>query len=167
MFEPLFCGSEIITQNSRQTSLPNRRVLQGAAPEGATTLLHLSSAPDPLFKASKPPFLTLRLATPSGAPRQALLDLFCGSERIPQNSRQTSHQMSLPKNQKKVHRRASAGLSRKNNLQTLGKLVSSGHSRYANKVDDWPPKRGFQRCKPYTLARKYYIHKLLFSELIS
>ena len=32
------------------------------------------SAPDPLFKASKAPFLTLRVATPSGAPRQAPLD---------------------------------------------------------------------------------------------
>ena len=31
-------------------------------------------APDPLFKASKAPFLTLRVSTPSGAPRQAPLD---------------------------------------------------------------------------------------------
>ena len=35
---------------------------------------NFSSAADPLFKASKTPFLTLRVATPSGAPRQALLD---------------------------------------------------------------------------------------------
>ena len=47
----------------------------GGAPEGATTLLHFSSAPDPLFKVSKAPFLTLRVATPSGAPRQAPLEL--------------------------------------------------------------------------------------------
>ena len=43
---------------------------------GATTLLlSFPSAPDPLFKASKAPFLTLRVATPSGAPCQAPLDL--------------------------------------------------------------------------------------------
>ena len=30
--------------------------------------------PNPLFIASKPPFLTLRVATPSGAPLQALLE---------------------------------------------------------------------------------------------
>ena len=46
----------------------------GGAPEGATTLLHFSSSPDPLFKASKAPFLTLRVATPSGAPREAPRD---------------------------------------------------------------------------------------------
>ena len=32
------------------------------------------SAPDPLFQASKAPFLTLRVATPSRAPRQAPLE---------------------------------------------------------------------------------------------
>ena len=37
-------------------------------------MLHFPSAPDPLFKASKAPFLTLRVATPSWAPRQAPLD---------------------------------------------------------------------------------------------
>ena len=51
----------------------------GGAPEGATSLLHFSSAPDPLFKASKAPFLTLRVATPSGAPRQVPLDFRSGA----------------------------------------------------------------------------------------
>ena len=46
----------------------------GGAPQGATSLIHFSSAPDPFFKASKAPFLTLRVATPTGAPRQAPLD---------------------------------------------------------------------------------------------
>ena len=44
------------------------------SPEGATTLLHFPSAPDPSLTASKAPFLTLRVATPSGAPHQALYD---------------------------------------------------------------------------------------------
>ena len=48
--------------------------LSQAPPKGATTLLPLASAPDPLFKASKAPFLTLRIATLSGAPREALLE---------------------------------------------------------------------------------------------
>ena len=52
----------------------NHRVLQGGAPEGATTLLTFPSAPDPFFKASKAPTVTLRVATPSGAPRQAPLE---------------------------------------------------------------------------------------------
>ena len=41
-----------------------------------------SSAPDPLFKASEAPFLTLRVATPSGAPREAPLDC-SGAEKQP------------------------------------------------------------------------------------
>ena len=36
--------------------------------------LHFPSPPDPLFKASKALFLTLRVATPSGAPRQVPLE---------------------------------------------------------------------------------------------
>ena len=43
---------------------------------GATTSLHFPSAPDPLVEASKAPFLTLRVATPSGAPCQAPLEQF-------------------------------------------------------------------------------------------
>ena len=46
-------------------------------PEEATTLLHCPSAPDPSFKASKAPFLTLRVANPSGAPLDLLLDANC------------------------------------------------------------------------------------------
>ena len=49
-------------------------VLQGARQRGRQLYFTLPSAPDPLFKASKAPFLTLRVATPSGAPRQAPLD---------------------------------------------------------------------------------------------
>ena len=45
----------------------------GGAPEGPITLLRFPSAPDPLFKASKAPFLTRRVATPSGVPCQAPL----------------------------------------------------------------------------------------------
>ena len=44
------------------------------APGRAATLLHFPSAPDPLFKVSKAPFLASRDATPSGAPRRAPLD---------------------------------------------------------------------------------------------
>ena len=36
----------------------------GETGEGATTLLHFPSAPDPFFKASKTPSLTVRVATP-------------------------------------------------------------------------------------------------------
>ena len=52
----------------------NHRVLQGAPPRGRQLYFTFPSAPDPLFKASKAPFLTLRVATPSGAPRQAPLE---------------------------------------------------------------------------------------------
>ena len=52
------------------------RVLQGALP-GATTCLHFSKCSRPFFKASKAPFLTFRVATPSGAPRQAPLEICC------------------------------------------------------------------------------------------
>ena len=62
----LGCGSDASQSSS------------GGAPEGATTLLHFSSTPEPLFKASKAPCLTLRVATPSGAPRQAPLE--CGAD---------------------------------------------------------------------------------------
>ena len=51
------------------------RVLQGAPPRGRQLYFTSPSAPDPLFKAWKAPFLTLRVATPSGAPRQAPLDI--------------------------------------------------------------------------------------------
>ena len=51
------------------------RVLQEAPPKGRQLYFIFPSAPDPLFKASKAPFLTLRVATPSGAPRQAPLDV--------------------------------------------------------------------------------------------
>ena len=50
---------------------PNHRVLQGAPPRGRQLYFTFPSAPDPLFKALKAPFLTLRVVTPSGAPRQA------------------------------------------------------------------------------------------------
>ena len=46
-------------------------------PRGRQPYFTFASAPDPLFKASKAPFLNLRLATPSGAPRQAPLELRC------------------------------------------------------------------------------------------
>ena len=52
------------------------RVLEGAPPRGRQLYFTFPSAPDPLFKASKAPFLTSRVATPSGAPRQAPLELF-------------------------------------------------------------------------------------------
>ena len=40
------------------------RVLQGAPPRGRQLYFAFPSAPDPLFKAAKAPFLTLRVATP-------------------------------------------------------------------------------------------------------
>ena len=49
------------------------RALRGR-PQGATTLLQFPSAPETLFKEKEAPFLTLRVATPLGAPRQTLLD---------------------------------------------------------------------------------------------
>ena len=58
----------------RNERTPMARVLQGAPPRGRQLYFNFPSAPDPLFKAPKAPFLTLRVATPSGAPRQALLD---------------------------------------------------------------------------------------------
>ena len=52
----------------------DHRVLQGAPPRGRQVYFTFQSAPGPLFKASKAPFLTLRVATPSGHPRQAPLE---------------------------------------------------------------------------------------------
>ena len=49
----------------------HRRVLQGAPWRGRQLCFTFPSAPDPLFKASKAPFPSLRVATPSRAPRQA------------------------------------------------------------------------------------------------
>ena len=49
-------------------------VLQGAPRVGDNFTSTFPSAPDPLFKAFKVPFLTSRVATPSGAPRQAPLE---------------------------------------------------------------------------------------------
>ena len=43
-----------------------------ATPRGRQPYFTFRSAPDPLVKASKAPSLTSRVATPSGAPRQAL-----------------------------------------------------------------------------------------------
>ena len=62
-------------QSEGVASAPLRyhRVLQGAL-QGRQLAFTFPSAPDPLFKASKAPFLTLRVATLSGAPCQALLD---------------------------------------------------------------------------------------------
>ena len=48
------------------------RALQGVPPRGRQVYFTFPSAPDPLSKASKAPFLTLRVATPSGAPRQKI-----------------------------------------------------------------------------------------------
>ena len=48
---------------------------QGAPPRGRQLYFTFPSAPDPLLKASKAPFLTLIVATPSGAPRQAPSDV--------------------------------------------------------------------------------------------
>ena len=61
------------------------RVLQGAPPTRRQFCFTFPGASDPLFKASKAPFLTLRVATPSGAPRQGPLDsgdflFFCACE---------------------------------------------------------------------------------------
>ena len=66
--------------NLRQTSrqfIGNpkcHRVLEGAPPRGRQLYFTFPSAPDPLFRTLKAPFLTLRVATPSGAPRQAPLE---------------------------------------------------------------------------------------------
>ena len=54
------------------------RALQGVIPRGRQLYFTFPSAPDPLFKVSKAPFLTSRVATPSGAPRQAPLDCCLG-----------------------------------------------------------------------------------------
>ena len=43
------------------------RVLHGAPPKGRQLYFTFPSAPEPFFKAPEAPFLTLRLATPSGA----------------------------------------------------------------------------------------------------
>ena len=50
------------------------RALQGAPLRGRQLYFTFPGALDPLFKASKAPFLTLRVATLSGAPRQAPLE---------------------------------------------------------------------------------------------
>ena len=52
----------------------HHRVLQGAPPPGRHLYFTFPSTPDPLFKASKAPFLTSKVAIPSGAPRQAPLE---------------------------------------------------------------------------------------------
>ena len=52
------------------------RLLQGTPPRGRQLYFTFPSALDPLFKASEAPFLTLRVATPSGAPRQAPLEIW-------------------------------------------------------------------------------------------
>ena len=54
--------------------MKTHRVLQGAPPRGRQLYFTFPYAPDPLFKASKAPFLTLRVATPSKAPRQGPLE---------------------------------------------------------------------------------------------
>ena len=51
-------------------------VLQGAPPRRRQLYFTFPSAPDPFSKASNPPFRTLRVATPSGAPCQAPLEQF-------------------------------------------------------------------------------------------
>ena len=61
-------------QSGKKKGTQTRGVLQGAPLRGRQLYLTFPGAPDPLFKASKAPFLTLRVATPSGAPRQAPLD---------------------------------------------------------------------------------------------
>ena len=52
------------------------RVLEGAPPRGRQLYFTFPGAPDPLFKASKAPFLALRVATPSGHPVKDRLKLF-------------------------------------------------------------------------------------------
>ena len=69
-----------------RTQFKTHRVLQGVPPRGAQLYFSFSSAPDPLFKASKAPFLTFRVATPSGAPRQAPLEKLLSLPRILQAS---------------------------------------------------------------------------------
>ena len=49
-------------------------LIQAAPPRGRRLYFTFPSAPDPLFKGSKAPFLTLRVATLSGAPCQAPLE---------------------------------------------------------------------------------------------
>ena len=53
-------------QNEKKSLQPHR-VLQGAPLRGRQLYFTFASASDPLFKASKAPFLTLRVASPSGA----------------------------------------------------------------------------------------------------
>ena len=60
----------------RYPPIPKVRVsltefFRAAPPRGRQLYFTCPGAPDPLFKASKAPCLTLRVATPSGAPRQA------------------------------------------------------------------------------------------------
>ena len=64
-----FCAAKLGSEKNTY-----HRVLQGAPPRGRQLYFTCPGAPDPLFKASRAPFLTLKAATPSGAPRQALLE---------------------------------------------------------------------------------------------
>ena len=76
------CISAIVLQGSNQGHRNLSKicprivhtVLQAAPPRGRQLHFTFPSAPDPLFKASRAPFLTLRVATSLGAPRQAPLD---------------------------------------------------------------------------------------------
>ena len=76
--ERFFLSYEFLTKNAPKfptlLSLFFIELLRGH-PRGGDNFTSLF----PLFKVSKAPFLTLRVATPLGAPRQAPLD-FCGSQ---------------------------------------------------------------------------------------
>ena len=67
-------GWTLVTLRNFRTR-SSHRILERAPPRGRQLYFTFPSAPDPLFKVSKVPFLTLRVATPSGAKDQAPLDL--------------------------------------------------------------------------------------------
>ena len=67
----------------------NHRVLQGAPSRGQQLYFTFPSAPDPLVEASKARFLTPRVATLSGAPRQAPLDKMAYGQAPWKNSKIT------------------------------------------------------------------------------
>ena len=84
LFQPRFLVGAFLATGDRIFATGSdsvHRLLHGAPPRGRQLYFTFPSAPDPLFKSSKAPFLTLRVATLSGAPRQAPLEvsqkLFC------------------------------------------------------------------------------------------
>ena len=69
------CGSRTFAWTSHVSDwIVGRGAENWAPPRGRQLYFTFPIAPDPLFKASKAPFLTSRVAIPPGAPRQALLE---------------------------------------------------------------------------------------------